>query len=83
MTSAVIKRAKGQYRNKVELYYTGSATRRMWQGLHPLRMTKDPAVICPDTSLPDKLNGFYERFDHDILPSVRAVTDPEDWVISL
>ena len=31
--STVIKQAKGQYRNKVESYYTGSNARRMCLGL--------------------------------------------------
>lgn len=36
-----------------------------------------------DASLPDELNAFYVHFDNNIKPAVRAVTDPEDWVISL
>ena len=37
-----------------------------------------------DASLPDELNAFSARFDNNnILPGVRATSDPEDWVISL
>ena len=32
----VIKHAKGQYRNKVESYYTGYDARYMWQGLQSI-----------------------------------------------
>lgn len=40
-----IKHAKGQYRRKVESYYTGSNARRMWQGLQ--MDYKGKPVRCP------------------------------------
>jgi hypothetical protein len=45
-----IKQAKHQYRTKIELYYTGSDTCRMWQGLQTIRLQKgSTAKSCPET----------------------------------
>lgn len=58
----------------------------MWQGLQSITNYKGrPNSDLPnDASLPDELNACYARFDNNnIDPDVRAVTDPEDWVISL
>jgi hypothetical protein len=58
----------------------------MWQGLQSItdykgRLNRD---LPNDASLPDEHNAFYARFDNNnIEPRVRAVTDPEDWVILL
>ena len=56
----------------------------MWQGLQSITdyKGKPNSDLTNDTSLPDKLNAFYARFDN-IEPGVRAVTDPEDWLNSL
>ena len=60
-----IKQAESQYRIKIESYYTGSAARRMWQGLKTITDYKGkPRCVLPiDASLPDELNAFYARFD--------------------
>nr|XP_046210055.1 uncharacterized protein LOC124038336 isoform X3 [Oncorhynchus gorbuscha] len=58
----------------------------MWQGLQSIPDYKEsPSCDLPnDASLPDELNVFYVRFDNNnVVPGVRAATDPEDWVISL
>ena len=45
-----VKQAKHQYRTKIKSHYTGSDTRRMWQGLKPLQTTKgSTAESCPVT----------------------------------
>ena len=42
-------------------------------------------MICPnDASLLDQLNAFYASFENsNVVPGGMAITDPEDWVISL
>ena len=56
-----IKQAKHQYRTKIELYYTGSDARRMWQGLQTITdyKGKHSRKLPSDTGLPDELNHFY------------------------
>ena len=73
-----IKQAKHPYRTKIESYYTGSDTRRMWQGLKTITDYKGkPSRELPsDTSLPDKLNYFYVHLD--IEACMRATTVPDD-----
>jgi hypothetical protein len=52
----------------------------MWQGLESITDYKGrPNHDLPNhVSLPDKLNARFDKIELD----VRAVTDPEDWVIS-
>jgi hypothetical protein len=52
-------------RTKIELYYTSSDTRRMWQGLQTITdyKGKHSRELSSDTSLPDELNNFYARFE--------------------
>ena len=59
-----IKQAKHQYRTKIESYYTGSDTHRMWQGLQTITdyKGKHSRELPSDTSLPDELNYFYAHF---------------------
>ena len=49
---------------KIESYYTGSDTCRMWQGLQTIKDYKinHSRELPSDMSLPDKLNYFYARF---------------------
>ena len=55
------KKAKCQYRTKIESYYTGTDARWMWQGLHTITESKGKRIRDPssDASLPDELNAFY------------------------
>jgi hypothetical protein len=69
-----------------ESYYTGSDTRRMWQGLQSISDYKGrPSRDLPnDASLPDELNAFYARFDkNNTKLCKRAPAISLDWVISL
>ena len=69
-----IKQAKRQYRTKIASYYTGSAVRRMWQGLQPIidYKEKHSRELPSDMSLPDELNTC-----------MRAPAVLEDCVITL
>ena len=81
----VIKRAKGQYRNKVKSYSTGSNTRHM-EGLQSNMDYKGRSNhdLPNDASLPDILNAFYARFDNNhTVPGGRVIAYPEDGVSSL
>ena len=53
-----IKQTKRQYRAKIESYYTGSDTCRMWQGLQTITDYKEKhsRELHSDTSLPDELS---------------------------
>jgi hypothetical protein len=61
-----IKQAKHQYRTKIELYYTGSDARRMWQGLQTITDYNGmhSRKLPSDTRLPDELNYFYTHVKH-------------------
>ena len=50
---------------KIESYFTGSDTRRMWQGLQTITdyKGKHSCELPGDMSLPDELNYFYARFE--------------------
>jgi aminoglycoside/choline kinase family phosphotransferase len=66
------------------LYYTGSDTRRMWQGLQ--RTTgykgKHSWELPSDTSLPDELNYYYAHFESNNTETcMRAPALPEDCAI--
>ena len=81
-----IKQAKHQYRTKIESYYTGSDTHRMWQGLQTITDYKwIPSHELPtDTSLTDKLNAFYAHFEvWKTEPYLRAPAVPDNSVITL
>ena len=70
-----IKHAKGQYRRKVESYYTGSDARCVWQGLQTIMdcKRKRSRELPSDAELPNKLNAFYARFvEYNTVPCVRA-----------
>ena len=76
-----IKLAKHQYRTEIEFYYSGSESRRMWQGLQIITDYKGkPSHKLPsDTSLPNKLNAFYAGLvASNTEPCVRAPAVPDD-----
>ena len=52
-----IKQAMHQYRIEIASYYTGSDTRRMWQGMKNIIDYKGKPIreLTSDASLPDKL----------------------------
>jgi hypothetical protein len=71
-----IRKAKFQYRNKIEENLTANNSRNVWTGLQTItdyKMTHKPAETT-DKTLPDKLNTFYSRFNTQ-LPSLK-VNDP-------
>ena len=81
-----IKQEKQQYRTKIELYYTNSEARRMWQGLQTITdyKGKHSRELPSDTSLLDELNNFYARFEASNTETcMRASADPDDCVIRL
>ena len=55
-----IKQAKRQYRAKIESYYTGFDTLRMWQDLQTITdyKGKHSRELPSDTSLPAERNHF-------------------------
>ena len=60
-----MKKAKCQYRTKIESYYTGSDAIQMWQGYQNSTdyKGKHSYELPSDTSLSDELNYFYARFE--------------------
>jgi hypothetical protein len=81
-----IKQAKHQYRTEIESYYTGSNACRMWQGLQTITdyKGKHSRELPSDTSLPDKLNYFYARFEASNTEAcMRASPVPDDCVSTL
>jgi hypothetical protein len=81
-----IKQAKHQYRTKIELYYTGSDARQMWQGLQTITdLQRECSHKLPsDTSLPDELNDFYACFEASNTEAcMRASAVPNDCVATL
>ena len=81
-----IKQAKHQYRTKIELYYTGSEARRMWQGLQTITdcKGKQSRELPSDTSLPDEQNYLYTCFKaNNTETCMTAPAVPEDGVITL
>jgi hypothetical protein len=59
-----IRRAKLEYRNKLEDQFSSGNTREAWQGLQSITDYKVKAPsTSDDPSLPDQLNDFYARFD--------------------
>ena len=80
------KQEKRQYRAKIESYYTGSDARLMWQGLQTITdyKGKHSRELPSDTSLPDKLNNFYARFElSNTETCMRASAVLDDCVITL
>jgi hypothetical protein len=80
------KQAKTKYSTKIESYYTSSDPRRMWQGLQTITDYKrKPSRKLPsDTSQPDKLNDFYERFKASNTETcMRAAAVLDDCLITL
>ena len=58
----------------------------MWQGLQTITdyKGKHSRELPSDTSLPDKLNNFYARFEASKTETcIRASADPDDCVITL
>jgi hypothetical protein len=81
-----IKQAKHQYRTKIESYYIGFDTRRMWQGLKTITDYKGkPSRELPsDEGLPDEQNAFYAHFEASNTEAcMRAPAVPDDCVITL
>ena len=67
-----------QYRDKVELQFNGSETRRMWQGLQTITDYKRKTSHVADTNvlLPNKLNSLFARFeDNTVPPKLPATKD--------
>ena len=59
-----IRRAKTEYRRKLEQKFASGDTRAVWQGLQAITDYKQrPAALSDDPTLPDQLNHFYARFD--------------------
>jgi hypothetical protein len=80
------KKAKHQYRTKIESYYTGSDARRMWQQLQTITdyKGKHSHELPSDTSLPDELNYFYACFEASNAEAcMRASAVPDGCVIML
>ena len=78
-----IKQAKRQYSDKVESQFTGSNTRRMWQGLQTITDYKKKTIPVADIDvlLPDKLNNFFAHFEDNTVPPTRPAT--KDWAFLL
>ena len=70
----LIKQVKCQYRDKVELQFNGSDTRRMWQG--PQGIT-DYKMKTSHVTLPDKLNTFFDCFEDNTVPLLWPAN--KDW----
>jgi hypothetical protein len=60
-----IRKAKWEYRQKLESQFQSNNTRDVWQGMQTITnyKKKAPPVDVSDKDLPDKLNEFYARFD--------------------
>ena len=59
-----IRRAKAQYRNKLEKQFSTSNSHAVWQGLQQITQYKQkPTPANNDPTLPDQLNHFYSIFD--------------------
>jgi len=59
-----MRRAKPQYRNKLEKQFSTSNSHAVWQGLQQITQYKQkPTPANNDPTLPDQLNHFYSRFD--------------------
>ena len=72
-----IKRAKFQYKKKIEDNLTANNSRNVWTGLQTMtdyKMTRRSADTT-DPTLPDTLNTFYSRFDTQQPPTFN-VTEP-------
>ena len=71
-----IKKAKRQYRDKVESQFNGSNMRRMWQGLQTITDYKKKTRHVADIEvlLPDKLNSFFACFEDNTVPPTRTAT---------
>ena len=81
-----IKQAKSQCRDKVELQFNDSDTRRVWQGLQTITdyKVKTSHIADTDILLPDKLNTFFGRFEDNTVPPTRpAPKDCGHWVTEL
>ena len=76
-----IEHAKGQYRRKVEFYYTGSNAHRMWQVLQTITDYKGkPSHELPsDAELPNERNAFHAHFkEYNTVPCVKSSVFPDD-----
>ena len=59
-----IRRAKSQYRNKLEKQFSTSNSHAVWQGLQRITQYKQKSTPANnDPTLPDQLNHFYSRLD--------------------
>lgn len=78
-----IRDAKRQNRLKLESQYNSSETRHMWQGLQAIMNYQgiSSCVMPTETSLPDGLNTFYNRFEAtNTEPSSRVPTALQGWL---
>jgi hypothetical protein len=71
-----IKQAKRQYRDKVQLQFSSSDTRGMWQGLQSITdyKRKTSPVGDHDVLLPDRLNNSIARFEDNTVPQTQPAT---------
>ena len=75
-----VKRAKLQYRDKLEADISSTNSRQLWQGINKISGYKPKSKSAPtdDASLPDKLNEFYARFDRPVPKSTASSTQPSE-----
>ncbi|XP_076836629.1 uncharacterized protein LOC143482213 [Brachyhypopomus gauderio] len=82
-----IKKAKQQYKEKVEEHFSNSDPRRMWQGLQTITDYRTINTSPPSSDVPflDELNNFYARFErgNTTTPSTRAYVSADHQPLTL
>ena len=74
-----IRRAKAQYRNKLEKRFSTSNSHAVWQGLQQITQHKQkPIPANNDPTLPHQLNHFYSRFDRKNTTKASSHSVPPD-----
>ena len=74
-----IRKAKAQYRNKLEKQFSTSNSHAVWQGLQQITQYKQkPTPANNDPTLPDQLNHFYSRFDRKNTTKASSHSVPPD-----
>jgi len=73
-----IRKAKWEYRQKLEAQFQSGNSRAVWHGLQTVTdYKKRSSPADADPTLPDKLNEFYGRFDRDnTTPVTVSFPDP-------
>ena len=78
-----IRRAKAQYRNKLEKQFSTSNSHAVWQGLQQTTQYKQKLTPANnDPTLPDQLNHFYSRFDRKNTTNASSHSSPKQAVPS-